>query len=927
MNPDEAKLRRMFGEGEASISSGDNVFRAFMRAMPPCTEACPASVNAKAYVNLIAGREHSEAYDAIFQNNPLPGVCGRVCPHPCEDECSLADSGAISIMELKRFASDFEWLHKESTISQRAFEKAEKPGRIAVVGAGPAGLAAGARLAMLGHDVTVFEAEGKAGGMLSQGIPGYRLPRTVLGQEIKQLERLGVKIEVHRHIPMAKELLSKDFDFLILAAGTMREAQLPIEGIDKEGVIGCLAFLKNVNSGELKELPGRVIVFGGGSSAFDCARAARRMGADKVTIAYRRTEEEMPAQLEELEGGIEEGIAIETLAMPIRVIGDGKANAVEFLRAELGEPDESGRRRPVPVEGSEFQMECDWIIPAIGFKADVSDFSDDIDLTKWGTVKTGPGGQTSHDKIFATGDVVLGPSTVIKAIASGNDAAIGVHAKIMGMDTVESKEGHIWMPVIEGIPDDSPQRASSRHAPADERASNFEEINQGMEEHTAAREAARCLNCASCFECWKCLTTCDHKQLTGTANGESFIIKCPASLSKLVHEGVADWSMISDGSESKITLSSLTPSIDTSRCIACGRCEDVCAYRAVKVELRLDEASKAFVDHDVCRSCGACTAACPTGAISQGKMSQEFISREIRHHAMEGKPASFQCIWGSDTPFISKEEITLMCTRMLRPSTIIEAIAAGASGLAISSCDDQRCHYLPPEKDLENMLKATSVVLAMAGVDNVHYFSGKGLPAEVASAGKNRISQAYLSMLSLASLDKNDRGTLEHLTILDSLLWAEGLPVLRSANLSIERLIGKASIDRSVRDMKLSGAMAKLEPPSSVNQPVKIALVENGAGPMMHSAMEMLSSIQGVEINTFKIAAELSLDGMSQVTRQAAIAAIKAAENSGAQYIVPLELEAMATLGIYTREGSWQETSARVIDIFSLIQNELRGGE
>ncbi len=919
-----SSLEKIIGGSKASIMADNIEYHLTLKSMPPCTEACPAHVNAKAYVNLIADGRYEEAYDAIFRSTPLPGVCGRVCTHPCEEDCALAETSPISIMELKRFAADFENIHKSSMPSHKSGIENRNAKQIAVIGAGPAGLTAAATLAQIGYAPTIFEAGKNAGGMLVQGIPEYRLPKKVLKREIDYLECIGVQIKTSTTIDTADQVFAEGYEAIILAAGAMKEIEIPVEGSEKEGVLGSLAFLRQVNSGELKRLSGRVVVLGGGSSAFDCARAAKRLGASEVTIAYRRTEAEMPAQREEVEEAIEEGIIIQTLAVPVRIVGDAKTTAIEFLKAGLGDEDESGRRRPIPIEGSEFVIEADRVIPAIGFEADIAGFSKDISLTRWGTVETDKFGRTSHNKIFAAGDVVLGPSTIIKAIASGHSAAQGVHAMLSRTKPTPAKA--VEMPVIEGKTPITASRAKSRHSAPSERAGNFNEINLGLGEHKAVAEAARCLNCASCFECSKCLTTCDYKQIIGTLNGKSFIIKCPTELSQAVHEEPREWKLVVGEVENTICLESLTPEVDTDKCIGCGRCEDVCAYRAVRVRMRKGQQPGAVIEHDVCRSCGACTAVCPTGAITQGPMSQDSISKQINQHAMMDKPVAIESIWDSGSPFLSREKITLMCLRMVRPSMIIEAVASGEPALTISLSKDAQCHYLPPEQTLSQIVEATARLLKYAWTGNKEPVSGRGIPAGVASSGRNRLSRAYQDLKVFAHIDKLKEETVAHLAILASFLDAEGLPVLDGMVESVSKIIDTDIMDKSAGVASLDSLLDKVQIPSNPT-PIKVGVLDRSGKGDAVRAQNILARLPGVELCAISFDEQLCLDNLNCKSRASAVQTLKGAETSGINFIAPLGLEELAVLRMYAREGAWQETSIKIIDIFTLLDFEVQGGE
>ncbi len=487
------------------------------RGWPPCKEACPAHIDVQGYVALIGRGKFAEALDLIRQTIPFPGVIGRVCHHPCEAACNRGEyDQPVAICALKRFVAD--WEMETGPADPPVVQS--KSQKVAIIGAGPAGLTAAHDLALLGYRVTVFEALPVAGGMLAVGIPDYRLPREVLEREIARIEALGVEIKLNTPIGgegnPSLEDLRREFDAVFVAVGAHRQRQLRIEGEDLDGVMPGVAFLRELNLGkwEAKGLEGkRVVVVGGGNVAIDASRSALRLGAASVTIVYRRSRAEMPASPWEVEDAEEEGVQFHFLANPVRILGEqGRVVGVECVRMELGEPDASGRRRPIPIAGSEFTLEADVIIPAIGQMPDLGFVAGgELSITRRGTLVAHPDTLvTELPGVFAGGDAVSGPATAIEAIAAGSQAARNIHRYLQGEELVGPREG---LPVVpfEEVDLRRAQRAARAvmpKLPAESRTADFAEVELGFDREQAVAEALRCLNCAVCSECRQCVVAC-----------------------------------------------------------------------------------------------------------------------------------------------------------------------------------------------------------------------------------------------------------------------------------------------------------------------------------------------------------------------------------------------------------------------------------
>jgi len=396
--------------------------------LPPCQEACPIRQDTRGYVALIAKGKFKEGLELIREVNPLPAVCGFICHHPCEEACLRKDvDHPIPIRLLKRFVSEYE--QKEGRIRMRSNKKRKE--KILVVGSGPAGLTAANDLRLLGYGVMIFEALPVLGGMLSVGIPEYRLPRDILKMEIDGIRQLGVEMKTNhlfRFDGNGRTFRKLGFQAVFLSVGAHRSLKLSIQGEGVQGVLPGVEFLRDVNLGKKVELGRKVVVIGGGNVAVDAARCALRLGAKRVEIYYRRSRKEMPAIPEEVEEAIREGVKIHLLSSPLKIVGKrGRAVGMDCVRTKLGEADKTGRRKPIPIEGSNFKVQADTIIAAIGQRVDQKILKV-LDTNPDGTVRVHPEtGETSMKGLFAGGDVVTGPGWAIDAIAAGKKGAQSIH--------------------------------------------------------------------------------------------------------------------------------------------------------------------------------------------------------------------------------------------------------------------------------------------------------------------------------------------------------------------------------------------------------------------------------------------------------------------------------------------------------------------
>ncbi len=485
----------------------------------PCKSTCPVETSAQGYIALIAEGRFADAYRVAAEPNPFPSVCGRVCAHPCETACTRGSvDDPISIASLKRFVCDVAGPTELPEKLPVTYDE-----KVAIVGGGPSGLSCARDLAKLGYATTVFEALPVAGGMLRVGIPDHRLPREVLQREIDQIVALGVDLRLSQRAGVdftVDGLLDDGYQAVYLAAGLQTNAPSPVRGDDLEGCLSAVEFLRHANLDDPLSVGDRVVVIGGGDVAFDTARTALRLTSvsgkvPAVTIAYRRTRDEMPASPEEVEEGVDEQLAIEYLVAPEEILGrDGKVSGIKLQRMRLGEPDEKGRRRPEPIPDAFVELACDTVIFAIG-QAIVDDFAAELDGVEIerGTVKTDPATMaTGRPGVFAGGDVApTGPLTAIEAIAAGRKGAAAIHNHLRGEKLVALWED----PLPEARPDDetlaatapAPRVRMPEHDGAERRRS-WVEVRRGYTEAQAIAEAKRCLQCAVCSECLECVRAC-----------------------------------------------------------------------------------------------------------------------------------------------------------------------------------------------------------------------------------------------------------------------------------------------------------------------------------------------------------------------------------------------------------------------------------
>ncbi len=405
----------------------------------PCHKACPAGIDIPRYLRLIARGRPSASLAVIRERVPFPGSLGRVCVHPCEEACQRGKEvdKPLCIRMMKRFAAD----NSDDSWKKRAKRLPPTGKKVAVVGAGPAGLTAAYYLAKQGHKVTVFEALPEPGGMMRVGIPEYRLPRSILGGEIEDIKSFGVEIKLNTRVESLDSLFEQGYNAVFLGLGSHQGMSLGVEGDNLPGVIESAEFLRRVNLGEKINVGKEVGVVGGGNVAIDAARISLRLGAKKVRIIYRRTRAEMPANPEEVDAALDEGIEITYLAAPSKVTREGHKLKLECIRMELGEPDASGRRRPVEVQGSNYRIPAETVISAVGFGVNplLAATTPALKVNKWGVLEVDENKQTSLTGVYAGGDAITGGATVILAMGQGKRAAEAIHEYLMALPAKTAK--------------------------------------------------------------------------------------------------------------------------------------------------------------------------------------------------------------------------------------------------------------------------------------------------------------------------------------------------------------------------------------------------------------------------------------------------------------------------------------------------------
>lgn len=624
----------------------------------PCRLDCPAGTNVTGFVALISTGRFQQAVDLIREGNPLTTVCGHVCPHPCESDCNRQHCDqAVAINSLERFVGDYARQHGSTSVRPTPIGRAQK---VAVIGAGPAGLTAAYRLRRLGYAVKVYEQLPVPGGMLAAGIPRYRLPREVLQGDIDFIRQQGVEIECGAAVDAARLAeLRQAYDALFIAVGAHSSRRLGVPGEDLAGVIHGVDFLRELNLNERAEIGSQVAVIGGGDVAIDAARCARRLGAE-VTLFYRRSRQEMPARAEEIQEAEEEGVKFHFLATPTRLIGEnGRLVGMECIRLELGAPDESGRARPVPVAGSEFTVPVATVIPAIGQYTAADWLAGSGLVTAGGRLEVDGAGMTSVPGLFAGGDAVSGPATVTEAVGAGGQAALAIDRYLQGVAPAVEAQPPRRIPFEELPPTRTPQkqeRPAVATLASEARQQSFDQVRLGLSREQALAEARRCLNW-NCAECTICAQVCpmgaiEPQDLSSHPSECTVCLDCLAACPAGAGAFQGGWAASPraeyDPSRRQFLASAATAAAGfgllqagvgrnsypfllrppgaaeepfLSQCVRCGQCIQVCPNSALKMAVLEGGWEKLWTPILVPRSghcsydCNACGQVCPSQAI------------------------------------------------------------------------------------------------------------------------------------------------------------------------------------------------------------------------------------------------------------------------------------------------------------------------
>ncbi len=520
------KAKKPLGGLRSHSSGGSSVETSSLRPVqvpktPPCADGCPNETNIREFLTTMSwsddnGGDHAEAFEKAWniltEKNPFPSICGRVCPHPCEDNCNRKHKeAAVSINNLERFVGDFAL---QNSFRFKKINEEKYPEKVAVIGSGPAGLSCAYQLTRRGYSVSVYEAFSKAGGMLRYGIPDYRLPQDILDKEIKRIEDLGVEIHCNKAIgrDIPYEELQKNYDAIFVGIGAHKGKMLGIPNEDAVNVFTGTEFLNRMNSGDIIDVGSKVLVIGGGDTAIDAARVSKRLGAD-VTIVYRRTRNEMPAIEEEIKGAEEEGVKLEFLAAPVEFEKEGeRITKMKCQKMELGEPDSSGRRRPVPIADNYFVLDAATVVAAISQEPDFSGLDNLHEGKEW--IKVNEKGETTIEDTYAGGDALeLGLVTI--AIFNGRKAAEAIHNRFRNIEPKpETKPPMITHDRLMLNYYESKIRNEPFKIPPEERLKDLNlEITSTLTEEQVMDEAKRCMSCGSCFDCGTCWSYCQDQAI------------------------------------------------------------------------------------------------------------------------------------------------------------------------------------------------------------------------------------------------------------------------------------------------------------------------------------------------------------------------------------------------------------------------------
>lgn len=687
----------------------------------PCQLACPIDTRVKAYLGLIAAGEFEKAVEVVKRDNPFPGVCGRVCIHPCENECERNNiDQPLAICYLKRFLADFEF--KNGRVKVGKIDRKKKK-QIAIVGSGPTGLTAANDLARSGYGVTVFEASSEPGGMLIHGISPFILPKDIVRFEIEGIKEWGVEIKTKIKIgkDISLETLQQDYDAVLLAIGAQKALRPNIPGADKyKGIIDFIDFLKKINRGEQVETNESIAIIGGDRASVDLARSAKRMGFQNAMVIYSRSRAEMPVYETHIQAAEEEGVKIYFQTYPVKIIGEqGNVTGVECIKTE---PVRGllRRKRPVPLKDSNFVIKADKVTSTINREPDLSSFQekDRFRFSVLNTFSVDPHSLSTNIKgLFAAGDCATGPKTTIEAIASGRKAAKSIASYLKGAslkkpngerEPVEYEveieqnvhEGQVKMPTL------------SRYE-----RNTQKEVDLGFSAQEAMEEARRCLMCGPCMECDICTPDCSKRLAILYPQGET-----AGSLLRVqydsfpANDSLINGRLIWDGKKSHpVEINSLIAKVNSEFCRGCGDCAEVCLYSAPKLNHQGGGVYISKIDGDFCRGCGVCPSVCPSSAIALSYFGDSQLSHLYTESLDEKKIVAFICNWsyemtGDIEQIADLNMIRVLCSARINPAQILKAFEMGAEGVLGIGCYEKACHYSAIQETTEHYHVAKKVL-------------------------------------------------------------------------------------------------------------------------------------------------------------------------------------------------------------------------
>ncbi|MBT3224835.1 MAG: FAD-dependent oxidoreductase [Deltaproteobacteria bacterium] len=687
----------------------------------PCQMACPIDTPVKAYLGLIAAGEFEKAVEVVKRDNPFPGICGRVCIHPCENECerNYVDQ-PVAICYLKRFLADYEF--KNGRVKVGKIDRKKKK-QIAIVGSGPTGLTAANDLARSGYGVTVFEASAEPGGMLMHGISPFILPKNIVRFEIEGIKEWGVEIRTNVKIgvDISLETLQKNHHAILFAIGAHKALKPNIPGANKyKGIIDFLDFLKKVNRGEQVKINESIAVIGGDRASVDLARSAKRMGFQNVTIIYARSRTEMPVPEPHIQAAEEEGVKIYFQTCPVKIVGEnGTVIGIECLKTESVLGPYRGKR-PLPLQNSNFMIKADKVTSTINREPDLSSFQekDHFRFSVLNSFSVDPYSLSTNIKgIFAAGDCATGPKTTIEAIASGRKAAKSI-ASYLKRASLKKPDGE-RQPLEYEVEIQQTVHEEQVKMP---RLSRYErntlkEVDLGFSAQEAMEEAKRCLKCGPCMECDICNPDCSKRLVILYPQGET-----TGSLLRVQYDSFPRNGQLMNGQliwERKqshpIEVKSLMATMNSEICRGCGDCVEVCLYSAPKLINRGSGVYISKIDEDLCRGCGVCPSVCPSSAITINYFSDSQLDYLSRESLVEKKIVAFICNWSyemtRDIEQISNlNMIRVLCSARISSAQILKTFEQGAKGVLGIGCYEKACHYSAIQETTEHYHVAKKVI-------------------------------------------------------------------------------------------------------------------------------------------------------------------------------------------------------------------------